>query len=154
MISTESQIDYQFGSQIDLADLIIGCIFCLEYICRAWTSPLEKKYGQGFKGIINYVLSPMAIVDLISIIPTFIGVRTELKILRIIRLLTILKIGRSEKFKQSIYHFNYAVKSKSQELQISTVYTLLLLLISSTLMYLSEASNQPEENPQETENQD
>ena len=86
----------------------------------------------------------MAIIDIIAIIPSFIGVRAELKILRIIRLLRILKIGRSEKFKQSIFHFNYALRSKSQELQISTFYTILLLLISSTFMYLAESTVQPE----------
>lgn len=144
IISTESQIDYKYGTLIDRIDLLIGCLFCIEYIFRVWTAPLEGKYGSGIKGAVSYILSPMAIVDLIAIIPSFIGVRTELKILRLVRLITILKIGRSERFKQSIFHFNYAIRSKSQELQISTVYTLILLLISSTLMYLFESSIQPE----------
>ena len=144
IISTESKIDYRFGEAIDIIDLIIGCLFSIEYICRLWTAPLESKYGKGIKGYLNYIFSPMAIIDIIAIIPSFIGVRTELKILRIIRLLTILKIGRSERFKQSIFHFNNALKSKSQELQISTVYTLLLLLASSTLMYIFESSVQPD----------
>ena len=137
VIVTENSIDYQFGDQIDLIDWIIGGLFCIEYICRLWVAPLEKKYGKGLKGFLRYMISPMAVIDVIAIIPSFIGVRTELKILRIIRLLRILKIGRSEKFKQSIFHFNYAIRSKSQELQISTFYTILLLLISSTFMYLA-----------------
>lgn len=144
VISTESKLDYQFGEQIDTIDRIIGCLFCIEYFCRAWVAPLEGKYGEGLKGYIQYIFSPMAVIDLIAIIPSFIGVRTELKILRIVRLLTILRIGRNERFRQSMIHFNYALKSKALELQISTVYTLLLLLISSTLMYLAESSVQPE----------
>ncbi len=144
IIVTENSIDYQFGDQIDLLDWIIGALFCVEYCCRLWVAPLDKKYGKGLKGIVRYIVSPMAIIDLIAIIPSFIGVRAELKILRVIRLLRILKVGRSEKFKESIFHFNYALRSKSQELQISTVYTLLLLLISSTLMYLAESSIQPD----------
>tara|TARA_B100000029_G_scaffold76560_1_gene68381 strand:+ start:1267 stop:2049 length:783 start_codon:yes stop_codon:yes gene_type:complete len=144
IISTEGQIDLKFGETIDQIDWVIGCLFSIEYLCRLWTASLEDKGKKGVKGIASYMLSPMAIIDLIAIIPSFIGVRTELKILRIVRLLTILKIGRSERFKQSIFHFNNAIRSKSQELQISTVYTLLLLLSSSTLMYLSESSVQPE----------
>ncbi len=144
VIVTEDSIDYQFGEQIDLLDWIIGGLFCVEYFCRLWIAPLEEKYGKGLKGFLRYMISPMAIIDIIAIIPSFIGVRAELKILRIIRLLRILKIGRSEKFKQSIFHFNYALRSKSQELQISTFYTFLLLLISSTFMYLVESSLQPE----------
>ena len=144
VLSTENQIDYMLGEQIDLIDWIIGCLFSIEYLLRLWTSALDSQYGPGLKGAVRYILSPMAIIDLIAIFPSFIGVRTELKILRIIRLLTILKIGRSKKFKQSIFHFNNALKSKSQELQISTVYTLLVLLVSSTLMYLAESAVQPE----------
>ena len=144
VIITENSIDYQFGDQIDFLDWIIGGLFCIEYLCRLWVAPLEKKYGHGWKGVLRYLVSPMAIIDLIAIVPSFIGVRAELKILRIIRLLRILKIGRSEKFKESIYHFNYAFRSKSQELQISIFYTVLLLLISSTFMYLAESSIQPE----------
>ena len=144
VIVTENSIDYQFGDQIDLLDWIIGALFCIEYCCRLWVAPLDAKYGKGWKGIFRYIFSPMAIIDVIAIIPSFIGVRAELKILRVIRLLRILKIGRSEKFKQSIFHFNYALRSKSQELQISTFYTVLLLLISSTCMYLAESSIQPE----------
>ncbi len=144
IIVTEDSVDYQFGDQIDILDWIIGSLFCIEYICRLWIAPLEGKYGRGLKGVFRYMISPMAIIDIIAIVPSFIGVRTELKILRIIRLLRILKIGRNEKFKQSIFHFNYALQSKNQELQISTFYTLLLLLISSTFMYLVESSIQPE----------
>ena len=96
VIITEDSIDYQFGDQIDLLDWIIGGLFCIEYGCRLWVAPLEKKYGQGLKGVLRYLVSPMAIIDLIAIVPSFIGVRAELKILRIVRLLRILKIGRSE----------------------------------------------------------
>ena len=144
IISTENKIDYKFGSQIDQIDLIIGFIFIIEYILRVWASTLRTGGKDVLKSALIYICSPMAIIDLLAIIPSFIGVRTELKILRVIRLLTILKVGRSERFKQSIFHFNYAIRSKSQELQISTVYTLLLLLISSTLMYVLESSIQPE----------
>ena len=143
VVITENSIDYKFGDQIDFLDWIIGGLFCVEYFCRLWVAPLEKKYGKGLKGVLRYMVSPMAIIDVIAIVPSFIGVRAELKILRIIRLLRILKIGRSEKFKESIFHFNYAIRSKSQELQISIFYTVLLLLISSTFMYLAESSIQP-----------
>ncbi len=144
VIVTENSIDYQFGDQIDALDWVIGGLFCIEYLCRLWVAPLEGKYGKGLKGSLRYIFSPMAVIDVIAIVPSFIGVRAELKILRVIRLLRILKIGRSEKFKQSIFHFNYAIRSKSQELQISTFYTVLLLLVSSTFMYLAESSIQPD----------
>jgi len=68
----------------------------------------------------------------------------EFYILRVIRLLRIANVGRSKRFQQSISHFNFVFHSKSRELQISAIYTGLLLLLSSTLMYLVEGNIQPE----------
>ena len=46
VIVTENSIDYQFGDQIDLLDWIIGGLFCVEYCCRLWVAPLEKKIWE------------------------------------------------------------------------------------------------------------
>ena len=46
VIITENSIDYKFGDQIDLLDWIIGALFCVEYCCRLWVAPLDKKYGN------------------------------------------------------------------------------------------------------------
>ena len=78
VIVTENSIDYQFGDQIDLLDWIIGGWFCVEYLCRLWVAPLEKKYGQGWKGVFCYVISPMSIIDVFAFVPSFFGVRAEL----------------------------------------------------------------------------
>ena len=80
VIVTENSIDYQFGDQIDLLDWIIGGLFSIEYLCRLWVAPLEGKYGKGLTGALRYIISPMAIIDIIAIVPSFIGVRAELKI--------------------------------------------------------------------------
>ena len=145
VIETENQIEVEFGSLIHQIDLVIGFLFCFEYLCRLWVSPLHKRFGKGLKGVMRYIFSPLAVIDAIAIFPTFIGViGSEFYILRVIRLLRIAKVGRSKRFQQSISHFNFAFHSKSRELQIAAIYTGLLLLLSSTLMYLVEGNIQPE----------
>ena len=67
VIITENSIDYKFGDQIDFLDWIIGGLFCVEYCCRLWVAPLEKRYGTGWKGVLRYMVSPMAIIDVIAI---------------------------------------------------------------------------------------
>ena len=71
IISTEGQIDLKFGETIDQIDWVIGCLFSIEYLCRLWTASLEDKGNEGGKGIASYMLSPMAIIDLIAIIPIY-----------------------------------------------------------------------------------
>ena len=69
---------------------------------------------------------------------------SQFYVLRVIRLLRIAKVGRSKRFQQSVSHFNYAISSKGRELQLAAIYTGLLLLVSSTLMYFVESKVQPE----------
>ena len=68
VLVTENQIDYKFGDQIDFLDWVIGGLFCIEYLCRLWVAPLQEKYGSGFKGVVRYVFSPTAVIDVIAII--------------------------------------------------------------------------------------
>ena len=89
---------------------MIGFLFCIEYLCRLWVSPLQHRYGRGLKGVIRYMLSPLAVIDAVAIFPTFIGaLGSQFYVLRVIRLLRIAKVGRSKRFQQSVSHFNYAI---------------------------------------------
>ena len=145
VLETESHIEIHFGELIRKIDLVIGFLFCIEYLCRLWVSPLQHRYGRGLKGVIRYMLSPLAVIDAVAIFPTFIGaLGSQFYVLRVIRLLRIAKVGRSKRFQQSLSHFNYAISSKGRELQLAAIYTGLLLLVSSTLMYFVESKVQPE----------
>ena len=145
IIATEEAIQAKYGDHLIRLDWIIAILFCIEYCIRLWVSPLDGRYGKGIRGIVNYVLSPLAMIDVIAILPTFLGIISpELYTLRVFRLVRIGKIGRSRRFKEGLYYFNQAIKSKTQELQISATYTLMLVLLSSTFMYLTESKVQPE----------
>ena len=145
VLETEGQISIRFGESIRQIDLLIGGLFCLEYFCRLWVAPLQSRFRGGIKGIFRYIFSPLALIDAIAIFPTFIGsLGSQFYILRVIRLLRIAKVGRSKRFQHSVSHFNYAISSKSNELQLAATYTGILLLVSSTLMYLTEGNIQPE----------
>ena len=145
ILATEEAIQAKYEDHLMRLDWIIAILFCIEYCIRLWVSPLDGRYGKGVRGVVNYVLSPLAMVDVIAILPTFLGfISPELYTLRVFRLVRIGKIGRSRRFKEGLYYFNQAIKSKTQELQISATYTLMLVLLSSTFMYLTESKVQPE----------
>ncbi len=88
----------------------------------------------------------MALVGLVAIAPTFIGmVAPELYALRIIRLIRIGRLGRSDAFRKSIARFHHVISSRRRDLTISTVYTSVVLSISSVLMYTAEGGVQPDQ---------
>jgi len=141
---TEQEYEHHLSQGLRTVDYLIGIAFLAEYLIRVWVAPLQKEYSRGIRGAIEYARTPVALLDLIALMPLFVGAMgSEFYFLRIARLLRITRVGRSSRFKRSINHFNYAIASKWQELQVAIVYSGVLLLSSSTVMYLVEGAAQP-----------
>ena len=137
------------GPNVDLLaklDLVVAILFLVEYIFRLWIAPLRDGARKGFRGALEFALTPMAILDFVAIAPTILGFITpELYLLRVIRLVRIGRIGRSKRFQKSVRHFNNAIASKKEDLQISAIYLAVVIILSSALMYLVEGGVQPEQ---------
>ena len=146
VLATEPVIRSQHLSLLRTLDIIISVFFLIEYVARLWIAPLKPGNSRGISGVIKYALSPIAILDLIAIVPTFIGmISPELYVVRIIRLIRIVRLGRSNTFRKSIQLFHYAITSRKNELTISAIYTGAILFISSVLMYLAEGGIQKDQ---------
>jgi voltage-gated potassium channel len=143
---TEESYEAHWSMSLRVADTSIGIAFLMEYAIRLWVAPLRDEYSDGVKGTLEYARTPVAIMDLVALMPLLLGTAgSEFYFLRIARLLRISRAGRSSRFKRSIEHFNYAISSRWQELQVAIVYSGVLLLASSTLMYLVEGAVQPDD---------
>lgn len=141
---TEQAYEHHLSQGLRTIDYLIGIAFLIEYSIRLWVAPLQKGSTRGIRGSIKYATTPIAVLDLIALMPLFVGAMgSEFYFLRIARLLRIARAGRSSRFQQSIKHFNHAITSKWQDLQVAIVYSGVLLLASSTVMYLVEGGTQP-----------
>lgn len=146
VIATEPIARDSYGSLLIKLDIAVAVLFLAEYIVRLWVAPLRKDARGGVRGALDYALTPLAILDLLAIAPTILGfVTPELYLLRILRLVRIGRIGRSKRFRKSVKHFNRAIASKKEELQISAVYTGIVMFVSSVLMFVAEGSVQQEQ---------
>jgi len=127
-------------------DLVVAILFLVEYLSSLWIAPLRNGARKGVRGALDFAITPMAILDLVAIAPTILGFITpELYLLRVIRLVRIGRIGRSKRVQKSVRHFNHAITSKREELQISAIYSAVVISLSSAFMYLVEGSVQPEQ---------
>ena len=145
VIGTEFSTESLAGEITNKIEQIIGLLFVVEYLIRAYVSPLSQRYGKGIRGILRYLLSPTSLIDLIAIAPLFLGlVGSEIYLLRIIRLARIFRLGKVGKFQNAFGHIAYAILSRLEELKIIGIYTGVLTLVSSTLLYFAEGKVQPE----------
>ncbi|SMC09763.1 ion transporter [Nitratiruptor tergarcus] len=132
-------------------------VFIIEYLLRMWiyndsrkiiieefeesvflSRPfdLKKVCKEIIKKKLEYIFSPLAIIDLLAIIPSY----REVRILRIFVLFRVFKLLR---YSQNITHFFQVLSSKKIEL-----YTLLLLvafvvLVSGISLYVFEEQKNP-----------
>ncbi len=73
-------------------DKITVCIFIIDYLLRIITA--DKKLNEGMVSFLKYPFTPMAVIDLISILPSVMYINSSLKLLRLFRLLRAFRVFR------------------------------------------------------------
>ena len=144
ILETESTIYIKYQSIFNALDYIFFFLFTVEYILRIIFCGKLKKY-KGFRGKLRYIISPIAIIDLIAILPNILMFLVQdlvlLRLLRLIRMFRIIKLIETNK--SLLFFFRSISKSKSQLIS-SMIVTLFLLLFGAVLLYIVEGSAQPE----------
>ena len=127
-------------------DAAVSVIFTVEYALRLWTA--DRLYPEISPRLARcrYAVSAMAVVDLLAILPFWLpmilpGTMLGLRALRLVRLLRILKLNRYFDALRSIWE---VLVDKKRELFGSVFFIVLLMTISSLLMYSAEHDAQPD----------
>ena len=131
----------QFSMILHYFEIFSVAIFTIEYVFRIWV----VKYNPDEQSKISrleYVFSPMAIVDFVAIIPFYLAViGYDLRALRVLRTFRLFKIGR---YTDAATQFLAVIIDRKKELVISLFFSLVLMFISSYIVYLAENPLQPE----------
>jgi voltage-gated potassium channel len=144
VLSTESSINAKLSKFFDIFEIFSIIIFSIEYFLRILTCPSSDKFQGNFKGRIKFIFTPMAIVDLISILPfylPFIGI--DLRVVRVLRIFRIFRIAKIARYYSSLKLIQRVFRSRKEELLLTSFIMIALLLISATLMYYAEQEAQP-----------
>jgi len=127
-------------------EVVAVAIFTVEYLLRIWTADLLYKDKTPFMARLQYVVSAMAIVDLVAILPFYLPMFLPtsvlgMRALRLVRLFRILKLNR---YSAAMASIGRVIKEKRRELSGSFFFVALLMVISSLLMYAIEHDAQPQ----------
>lgn len=121
-------------------------VFTIEYLLRLWTADLEPGYEKLLTGRLRYALTPLALIDLLAILPFYlIFMGMDLRLLRMLRLFRMFRLFKIARYISALRLINQVVKQKREELAISLFFTLFILLMVSTVMYYVENRAQPEQ---------
>jgi len=121
-------------------------IFSIEYLLRLWSCTAVKKYQHPVTGRLKYMLSTGAIVDLMAILPFYLPLFTmyDLRFIRILRLLRFFRFFKLGRYLNASYVIRNVFKAKKEELVLSFVITLFLIIVASSVMYHAEHDSQPD----------
>jgi voltage-gated potassium channel len=138
-------VEHRFGGLLHAFELISVVIFAVEYVARLWSCSAAPQYGGGWRGRLRFALTPMAIIDLLAIAPAVVPLfaAVDLRVLRMLRLLRVLRIAKLVRYVESLALFRRVLASKREELIVTSVIWLFLVVMSSTVMYFAEHEAQP-----------
>ncbi|WP_375562187.1 ion transporter [Bernardetia sp. OM2101] len=136
----------EYGEYFNIFENFSIAIFTVEYLLRLWTAPLKYPHLSAWKAYLKYIFSFIALVDLLAILPfylPFLGVE-DLRLLRMMRLLRLLRVFKLNRYSRALNLVYDVLKEKGEELVTTVFFALILLLVSSTLMYYVEHETNPE----------
>ena len=127
-----------------MVEIVTAVVFSIEYILRMWSCTVDERYQKPISGRIRYALTPLVLIDFISILPYYLTLLipgVNVTFLRTLRVFRFFKLGRYSRSFQVMIR----VLKRNSEALLGTVFIIMVvLIIASSLMYQIEHGAQPE----------
>ena len=126
-------------------EIISVAIFSIEYLARVWSAveSSDNKFKHPVWGRLRYMFTPMALIDLLVILPLYLGffLAVDLRFMRVLRLLRVFKLTR---YSSSMTVLLDVLADEARSIGAALFVLCMLIIIASSLTYLAEHDAQPE----------
>ena len=132
------------GPNFHAFDVASVVVFSVEYVLRLWTAVEldDTRYRHPLWGRLRWLISPEAVIDLLAVLPFYLGVFVEFD-LREIRVLRVLRVFKLSRYSMAMNVMAAVLRQESRAIGATGVVMVLVLVLSSSLMYLVEHHAQP-----------
>jgi voltage-gated potassium channel len=89
------------------------------------------------------MITPLAIIDLVVLVPFYCGLPIDVRTLRVLRLLRLLRLVRYEPYARSLAGFRAVLIERRGEIMLCGMLSFGMLLVTATAMYYAERDVQP-----------
>jgi voltage-gated potassium channel len=146
ILETVQSIETEFGQLLKDFELFSVIIFTIEYLLRLWTCTYIEKFKRPVIGRLKYIISPMALIDLVAVLPFYLPmiVKLDLRFVRILRLVRIFRIFKMGRYSKSLKMVGGVFRSTREELTLAIGLAVIILVLASCIMYYIEHAVQPE----------
>ncbi|MBL4910882.1 MAG: ion transporter [Alteromonadaceae bacterium] len=147
VLESEAALETKYYAWFHFFDVFSVIIFTIEYFARLWSCvdlPNTIDNKSAFKIRLKYMFTPMAIVDLLAILPFYLSMflALDLRFLRVLRLLRIFKLTR---YSAAMRILTSVLKEEMPALVAAYFIMFTIIVLASSGIYLLEHKVQPEE---------
>jgi voltage-gated potassium channel len=146
IVGTVSEFDRRYGTLLAGFEVFSVVLFTVEYLLRLWSIVEDPRYRHPVFGRIRWALTGYAIADLIAIVPFYVtlGAGVDLRFVRALRLLRLARVIKLGRYSEGMQALGEVLRAKRPVLTSATVVLLVMLMLSSGLLYYAEHDAQPE----------
>ena len=108
-------------------------VFILDYLARWVTADL--KLGKGALSFVIYPFTPMAIIDLLSILPVFLALNDALRTLRVLRLFRTMRAFKLIRYSRSASAISAVFEKQRQALLAVLCFAIAYILVSALVVF-------------------
>jgi voltage-gated potassium channel len=132
ILESVQPIRERFGTALKVLEWLITILFTIEYVARIWSVKDKRKY----------ILSFMGIIDLLSVLPTYIALvftgAQSFMVVRSLRLLRIFRIFKLSRYVGEGQYLMRALKASQHKIIVFLLTVMTSVIIAGTIMYMIE----------------
>jgi voltage-gated potassium channel len=146
IFETVEAFNAQYRVGLEAFEVFSVSVFAVEYLSRLWSCTVEPEYRHPLWGRVRFALSFMALVDLVSILPSLIpGGTLDLRFIRSLRLARLARTLKVTRHSQSLQTLGRVLRAKRSDLAVTAIAGLVLLVCAASLMFYAEHESQPQQ---------
>ena len=145
ILSSMAQVRADYATALFGFEVFTVVVFTVEYVARVWSCTVEPEFARPVVGRLRFAGRPLRVIDLLAFVPfylPFLGV--DLRVIRLLRVLRILRVAKLARYSSALQLIGRVTCTRKEELFVTTIFMLILLIIASTLMYYAESDIQPQ----------
>lgn len=123
-------------------DLVTVIAFIIDYLLRWYCSTVQLK--KGWLSYLIYPFTPMALVDLLSILPGLYVINQTFKLFRLTRLLKVVRLLKLTRYSRKIMMFMVVLKKERHVLFGVLLLAIFYIFLTAMVMFNAEPHINPE----------
>lgn len=145
VIDSVKEIDHEYATLFRSIEVFSIFFYTIEYVARIYSIVENPIYREPVKGRLKFMFTPMAIIDLLAFLPfylTFLPI--DLRFLRIFRLMALFRVFKIARYLRALTLFKRVLSQRKEQLVLSFLFILFILVIISFMMFYVEHEAQPD----------